>query len=65
MILVTGGAGFFGAGLVAAFNARGIEGILVVDILGKGQRWENPRNPGVGEYLEAEDFFATGFCSVF
>ena len=44
MILVTGGAGFIGSGVVAQLNARGIEDILIVDILGKDQRWKNLRN---------------------
>jgi ADP-L-glycero-D-manno-heptose 6-epimerase len=56
MILVTGGAGFIGSAIVAELNARGIEDILVVDILGKDQRWKNLRNLSYADYMEAEDF---------
>lgn len=56
MILVTGGAGFIGSALVAELNARGIEDILIVDILGKDQRWKNLRNLAFADYMEADDF---------
>jgi ADP-L-glycero-D-manno-heptose 6-epimerase len=56
MILVTGGAGFIGSAIVAELNARGIDDILVVDILGRDQRWKNLRNLRYADYLEADDF---------
>ena len=56
MILVTGGAGFIGSAIVAELNARGIEDILIVDILGKDQRWKNLRNLSFADYMEADDF---------
>ena len=56
MILVTGGAGFIGSAIVAVLNARGIDDILVVDILGKDQRWKNLRNLRYADYMEADDF---------
>lgn len=56
MILVTGGAGFIGSAIVAELNARGISDILIVDILGKDQRWKNLRNLSYADYLEADDF---------
>ena len=56
MILVTGGAGFIGSAIVAELNARGVEDILIVDILGKDQRWKNLRNLRYADYLEADDF---------
>ncbi|MDH4202219.1 MAG: ADP-glyceromanno-heptose 6-epimerase [Phycisphaerae bacterium] len=56
MILVTGGAGFIGSAIVAQLNARGIDDILVVDILGRDQRWKNLRNLRYADYLEADDF---------
>ena len=43
MIIVTGGAGFIGSALVAGLNARGIDDILIVDILGSDNRWMNLR----------------------
>ncbi len=57
MIIVTGGAGFIGSAIVAALNARGIEEILVVDILGKGDKWKNLRRLRYAEYMEAEHFW--------
>ncbi len=56
MILVTGGAGFIGSAIVAELNARGIEDILIVDILGKDERWKNLRNLTFADYMEADDF---------
>ena len=56
MILVTGGAGFIGSAIVAELNARGFEDILIVDILGKDQRWKNLRGLRYADYMEADDF---------
>lgn len=56
MILVTGGAGFIGSAIVAELNARGIDDILVVDILGRDQRWKNLRGLRYADYMEADDF---------
>ena len=56
MILVTGGAGFIGSAIVAELNARGVEDILIVDILGKDERWKNLRNLSFADYMEADDF---------
>lgn len=56
MILVTGAAGFIGSAIVAELNARGIDDILIVDILGKDQRWKNLRNLRYADYMEADDF---------
>ena len=56
MILVTGGAGFIGSAIVAELNARGVDDILIVDILGRDQRWKNLRNLRYADYMEADDF---------
>lgn len=56
MILVTGGAGFIGSALIAELNARGYDDILIVDILGKDNRWKNLRNLRYSDYMESEDF---------
>ena len=56
MIIITGGAGFIGSALVNGLNAKGITDILVVDILGKDQKWKNLRNLGLADYLESDDF---------
>ena len=41
MIVVTGGAGFIGANIVAALEARGISEIVVCDWLGHEDKWRN------------------------
>lgn len=56
MIIVTGGAGFIGSALVAELNARGVEEILIVDLLGTNQRWKNLRKLRFLDYMEADDF---------
>jgi len=56
MIVVTGGAGFIGSALVAGLNKRGITDIIVVDRLGKDQRWKNLVNIGFADYLDKDDF---------
>jgi ADP-L-glycero-D-manno-heptose 6-epimerase len=40
-VLVTGGAGFIGSALVWALNARGIDDILVADVLHTDEKWRN------------------------
>lgn len=41
LIVVTGGAGFIGSGLVKYLNAKGLSNILIVDDLGKTEKWRN------------------------
>jgi len=41
MIVVTGGAGFIGSNLVKKLNIEGIDDILIVDSLGKTEKWKN------------------------
>src|SRR6266496_283831 len=40
-IVVTGAAGFIGRNTVAALNERGIDNLLLVDSLGKDEKWRN------------------------
>lgn len=54
--IVTGGAGFIGSNIVAELNARGEDDILVVDILGKDEKWRNLVGLRFEEYLEADRF---------
>jgi ADP-L-glycero-D-manno-heptose 6-epimerase len=56
MVIVTGGAGFIGSALIAALNSRGVSDILVVDELGRDERWKNLRNLSFADYLEKNDF---------
>ncbi|MBN1125942.1 MAG: NAD-dependent epimerase/dehydratase family protein, partial [Sedimentisphaerales bacterium] len=57
MIIVTGGAGFIGSAIVAGLNARGIEDVLIVDILGEDAKWKNLRRLRYMDYLEADEFY--------
>ena len=41
MIIVTGGAGFIGSNIVKALNDRGEDDILIVDHIGKGEKFKN------------------------
>ncbi|MEC9483695.1 MAG: ADP-glyceromanno-heptose 6-epimerase [Halomonas sp.] len=56
MIVVTGGAGFIGANLVNALNARGRNDILVVDDLSDGTKFVNLADCTLGDYLDKDDF---------
>ncbi len=54
--IVTGGAGFIGSNIVAALNARGEDDLLVVDILGKDEKWKNLVGLRYADYLEGDAF---------
>lgn len=41
LIVVTGGAGFIGSGVIRHLNDQGMNNILVVDDLGKTEKWKN------------------------
>ncbi|WP_043531300.1 ADP-glyceromanno-heptose 6-epimerase [Litchfieldella xinjiangensis] len=56
MIVVTGGAGFIGANLVKALNARGHQDVMVVDDLSDGTKFVNLADCTLGDYLDKDDF---------
>ncbi|MCP1314140.1 MULTISPECIES: ADP-glyceromanno-heptose 6-epimerase [unclassified Halomonas] len=56
MIVVTGGAGFIGANIVKALNARGRTDILVVDDLSDGTKFVNLADCTLFDYRDKDDF---------
>src|SRR5581483_1057330 len=54
--VVTGGAGFIGANLVVALNARGIRDVLVVDELKQGEKFRNLVDCEIADYLDKREF---------
>ncbi|MBF0261789.1 MAG: ADP-glyceromanno-heptose 6-epimerase [Magnetococcales bacterium] len=56
MYIVTGGAGFIGANLVATLNRRGDSDILVVDDLKQGDKFLNLRDLEIADYMDLHEF---------
>ncbi|MCP4481675.1 MAG: ADP-glyceromanno-heptose 6-epimerase [bacterium] len=56
MIIVTGGAGFIGSALVWYLNQKNIDDILIVDNLGKTEKWKNLVNLKFIDYIEKDLF---------
>ena len=52
MIIITGAAGFIGSGLVRGLNDAGRHDLVLVDSLGKGEKWKNLAGK---RYLELVD----------
>lgn len=56
MIVVTGGAGFIGSAVVWKLNKMGIEKIIVVDELGKNEKWKNLNGLKFADFFYKDDF---------
>ena len=57
-IVVTGAAGFIGANLVKALNARGHAKVLAVDDLSDASKIENLVDCEIADYLDKDEFLA-------
>lgn len=55
-IIVTGAAGFIGRNTVAELNARGEEELILVDELGKDEKWSNLVGLRYEDIVSPEDF---------
>jgi ADP-L-glycero-D-manno-heptose 6-epimerase len=58
MIVVTGGAGFIGSAIVWKLNNMGVDRIVIVDALGKGDKWKNLNGLRYEDFLHKDDFMA-------
>ena len=57
-IVVTGAAGFIGANLVKALNARGEHRIVAVDNLARADKFRNLVDCEIAEYVDKDAFLA-------
>jgi ADP-L-glycero-D-manno-heptose 6-epimerase len=55
-IIVTGAAGFIGRNVVAELNARGEDELILVDELGKDEKWKNLVGLRYEDLVSPEDF---------
>ena len=56
MYIVTGGAGFIGSNLVRGLNRRGIDDVLVVDDLERGEKHLNLNGLRFADFVDYRDF---------
>ncbi|KKB62448.1 ADP-L-glycero-D-manno-heptose-6-epimerase [Robbsia andropogonis] len=57
-LIVTGAAGFVGANIVKALNARGERDIIAVDNLTRADKFHNLVDCEISDYLDKQDFVA-------
>ena len=56
MIILTGGAGFIGSVVLAKLNKEGIDDIIIVDNLGKTDKWKNLRGKHFSDFIHKTEF---------
>ena len=54
--IVTGAAGFVGANIVRALNARGEKNIIAVDDLRPADKYRNLADLDIADYVDKNDF---------
>ena len=57
-ILVTGAAGFIGSAVAWGLNQQGSDRLVLVDRLGRSEKWRNLASLRFEDYLDADDLFA-------
>jgi len=57
LIVVTGGAGFIGSGIIRHLNDRGINNIVVIDNLGKTDKWKNLVGKEINDVIDKSQCF--------
>jgi len=58
LIVVTGAAGFIGRNVVAALNARGNDNLLLVDRLGRDEKWQNLLGLRYEDIIDPDEYLA-------
>ena len=58
MIVVTGGAGFIGSAIVWKLNQLGQDKIIIVDELGKDDKWKNLVPLKFEDFIHKDDFIS-------
>ena len=56
-IVVTGAAGFIGSNLIRGLNERGIDDIIAVDKLTRGEKFHNLADLRIADYVDAGTFY--------
>lgn len=56
MIIVTGGAGFIGSAIVWRLNQKNYDKIIIVDELGKSEKWKNLNGLLYADFIHKDDF---------
>ncbi|MBN1620443.1 ADP-glyceromanno-heptose 6-epimerase [candidate division WOR-3 bacterium] len=55
-IILTGGAGFIGSCVLSLLNEKGLHDIIIIDNLGKGEKWRNLTGKRFEDYINKDHF---------
>lgn len=58
MLILTGGAGFIGSAVLRKLNEMGRDDIIIVDDLGKGEKWRNLLKGRYADFIHKDAFLA-------